>query len=190
MWIPLDKGLQELVDYWKYMVYDNMDSRLESIFVAADDDNSGDLDYPEFTDLIERISRTEHSTLTSRSTLRMYSQMSLHEKVDAAVFAKVSRSFELAKINVGKPGRPRRDSKTAQERATVFKLLKGHWQHLEGKVLPLVYSLKHTSRGHVMEEVVNLLRSLLREEEDAENAVHCFRCSALSCMPDSLCSQR
>ena len=109
MWIPLDKGLQELVDYWKYMVYDNMDSRLESIFVAADDDNSGDLDYPEFTDLIERISRTEHSTLTSRSTLRMYSQMSLHEKVDAAVFAKVSRSFELAKINVGKPGRPRRD---------------------------------------------------------------------------------
>lgn len=176
LWIPLDKGLQHLIGYWKHQVYDNMDARLESIFVSADDDNSGDLDYPEFIELIEKIGRTEHSTLNPRSMLRMYSQMSLHEKVDAAVFAKVSRSFELAKISVGKGGRPRRDTKAAEERATVFKLLKSHWQHLEGKVLPLVCSLKRSTRGNVMEEIVNLLRTLLREEEDAENAVHCFRC--------------
>jgi hypothetical protein len=46
------------------------------------------------------------------------------------------------------------------------------------QVLPLVCSLKRSTRGHVMEEIVNLLRTLLREEEDAENAVHCFRCSS------------
>ena len=37
-------------------------------------------------------------------------------------------------IYMYKGGRPRRDSKAAEERATVFKLLKTHWQHLEGKV--------------------------------------------------------
>ena len=31
-------------------------------------------------------------------------------------------------------------------------------------------------QGNVMEELVNLFRTLLRDQEDAEHAVHTFRC--------------
>jgi len=188
MWLNLDSALQRLVEYWKTLVYDSIDARLESLFVSADNDQSGELDYHEFTDMVEKVATTGNSSLSSRSVLRMYSQMSLHEKVDAAVFCKVARSFELAKIRVGRGTRLTKESKPAQEKAAVFKLLKGHWQHLEGKVLPVVFSLKQSPQGNVMEELVSLLRSLLREEEDAEQAVHCFR-SIVADMPPAIRSE-
>ena len=43
-------------------------------------------------------------------------------------------------IYMNKGGRPLRDTKAAEERATVFKLLKSHWQHLEGKVCVIEFS--------------------------------------------------
>ena len=41
MWLNLDNALQRLVEYWKTLVYDSIDARLESLFVSADNDQSG-----------------------------------------------------------------------------------------------------------------------------------------------------
>ena len=96
--------------------------------------------------------------------------------MDVAVFCKVAKCFELAKITVCKSKRVLKDSKEAQEHGDVFKLLTQHWSNLEGKVLPVAFSLKGTAQGNVVQELVSLFRTLLRDQQDPEHAVHAFRC--------------
>ena len=83
-WINLDKALRMVVDFWKALVYDTSTSRLEALFASADSDQNGELDFQEFIDIVDKVNSQGFSAMSGRSTLRMYSQMSLHERVDAS----------------------------------------------------------------------------------------------------------
>jgi hypothetical protein len=175
-WINLDKALRMVVDFWKALVYDTSTSRLEALFASADSDQNGELDFQEFIDIVDKVNSQGFSAMSGRSTLRMYSQMSLHEKVDANVFCNVGMGFGLAKIRVGSAKDSGASGKTSQERGAVFRLLKQHWQAVEKKVLHVVHSLRNTAQGNALHELALNLRLLLHEEEDPELAVLCFRC--------------
>ena len=86
-WINLDRALKMIIEFWKGLFYDTSTSRLEALFASADSDQNRELDYQEFIDIVDKVNSQGFSTLSGRNTLRMYSQMSLHDKVDAgAVF--------------------------------------------------------------------------------------------------------
>jgi hypothetical protein len=180
--LNLDMGLSMVLDFWKTHCYDSSGARLQSLFVSADADHSGDLDFSEYQNIIAKLKSGGLSAdLAPRQMLRLYAQMSVgRERVDASVFVSVAQMFGLGKIPVGGRGVVVRGSgvqkKQLTERAVVFKLLETRWLELERRLGPLMNALRQTSQGHVIEELVQLLRSLVHEQEQPEHAVHCYHC--------------
>ena len=173
--VNLDKALKMVVDYWKTLCYDSSSARLQSLFVSADTDQSGELDYTEFADMIDKIRNAGFAHISPRSVLRIYSQMSLGSRVDASIFCDVAYRYDLGKVPVGTSLPGGKASTEMEQRETIFKLLKGHWEHLEPKVLPVVSALKNSSHGLVMQELILLMRAFMDEQQYPAHAMHAFR---------------
>ena len=173
--VNLDKALKMVVDYWKTLCYDSSSARLQSLFVSADTDQSGELDYTEFADMIDKIRNAGFAHISPRSVLRIYSQMSLGSRVDASIFCDVAYRYDLGKVPVGTSPPGGKASTEMEQRETIFKLLKGHWEHLEPKVLPVVSALKNSSHGLVMQELILLMRAFMDEQQYPAHAMHAFR---------------
>ena len=122
------------------------------------------LDFQEFIDTVDKVNSQGFSAMSGLSALRMYLQMSLHERVYATVFCNVGMGFGLAKIRVGSAKDSGAMGKMLQERGAVFKLLKQHWQVAESKVLQVVHLLRNTAQGNAMHELALTRRLLLHEE--------------------------
>ena len=173
--VNLDKALQMVVDYWKTLCYDSSSARLQSLFVSADTDQSGELDYTEFADMIDKIRNAGFAHISPRSVLRIYSQMSLGSRVDASIFCDVAYRYDLGKVPVGTSPPGGKASNEMEQAEIIFKLLKGHWEHLEPKVLPVVSALKNSSHGLMMQELILLMRAFLDEQRFPAHAMHAFR---------------
>ena len=173
--VNLDKALQMVVDYWKTLCYDSSSARLQSLFVSADTDQSGELDYTEFADMIDKIRNAGFAHISPRSVLRIYSQMSLGSRVDASIFCDVAYRYDLGKVPVGTSPPGGKASNEMEQAEIIFKLLKGHWEHLEPKVLAVVSALKNSSHGLMMQELILLMRAFLDEQRFPAHAMHAFR---------------
>jgi len=175
MLINLDKALELLIDLWKSTVYDQIDARLQSLFVSADNNNDGELDYVEFLHMIDKMSAEGKRLPSSRQMLRMYSQMSVCSSVDAGVFCKVARQHELGRIQVGKVSRSLKGGKQLEEQEKVFALLEQQWTGMEGSVLQVAGTLSRSPEAQELEELVALFRILLNDRSDPAQAFHCYR---------------
>jgi len=142
------------------------EERLRALFVASDSDGNGNLDFHEFHGMVKRI----NSNKTHRELLRMYSEMTLNRIVDSNTFVRVCRKFKFFNFDM-RPTQKRHDNPAYE----VFDLLNTEWKKIEDIVHEMLVVLEGTAVGKRMEQNVSILKKMLQEKMEAEQAWICYR---------------
>lgn len=141
--IDLDIMLLFLVEQWREEA-GRAEERLRALFVASDTDGDRNLDFAEFSSMINHISTGKGY----RECLRMYGEMTLNKIVDCNTFVRVCRKFRFFTFEVG-PASKKADKGAAE----VFELIIAEWKKIEDVVNELLVVLQGTTFGKRLEQV-------------------------------------
>mmetsp|Transcript_34329 Transcript_34329/g.107623 ORF Transcript_34329/g.107623 Transcript_34329/m.107623 type:complete len:818 (-) Transcript_34329:283-2736(-) len=160
--IDLDSLLLFIVEKFKEE-QGRTEERLKALYVAADSNADGDLDFNEFANMCKHTSGER----SHREMLRMFAEMTLNRVVDANTFVRVARKYKLSSFGIGSLSK-----KVEKSIHEVFDLLVAEWKKVEDMILEYLVLLEGSAVGTRLEEDVAQLKRLLNERTDAEKARH------------------
>ena len=163
--LEVDSLLLFIVEQWRDES-SRAEERLRALFVASDSDGDGNLDYDEFTEMIQHVNTNKGQ----RECLRMYAEMTLNRVVDCNTFVRSARKFRFFTFEVGPA--VRKSDKFAQE---MFEVIQQEWKKVEDLVLELTVVLEGTRVGGRLLQRVHMLKKLFKEGIESELAWLCYR---------------
>eukprot|EP00961_Rhodomonas_salina_P061096 820389-Rhodomonas_salina.1 len=99
--VDLDNALRWVTVRWMDMVHDKTDERLRSLFVSADSDGDGNLDFDEYFGMLRKLRADQRELPPLPQLIRMYGKMMLGVRVDASIFVRIAREEELCPFTAG-----------------------------------------------------------------------------------------
>jgi hypothetical protein len=138
-----------------------------SLFVGADSNADGNLDFEEFITMIKviKVGRPR------RESLKMFAELTLNRSLDPTAFVKACRKYNMLSLELG-PTLAKKKDKTSLE---VFNVLNAEWTKIEDIVHELLVVLEGSRVGEKMDEAVDLLKKLLNDKLEAEQAWLVYR---------------
>ena len=163
--IDLDALLLCIVDQWKEES-GRAEERLRALFVASDTDGDGNLDFAEFSAIVNHL----RGGKGHREMLRMYAEMTLNKQVDCNTFVRVCRKYRFFTFEIG-PVSKKVDSNAKE----IFDTLEFEWAKFEATAGEMLAILAGTSAANQLEQLVLLFKKKLHERADPEESWHVFR---------------
>lgn len=163
--IDVDSLLLFIVEQWRDEAA-RSEERLRALFVASDADGDGNLDYDEFSEMIQHVNTHKGQ----RECLRMYAEMTLSRVVDCNTFVRSARKFRFFTFEVGPAVK-----KTDKFAVEMFDMITAEWSKVEDLVQELVVVLEGTRVGSRLGQRVWLLKKLMNEKIEAELAWLIYR---------------
>jgi len=163
--IDIDSLLLFIIEQWRDES-GRAEERLRALFVASDTDGDGNLDYGEFTSMINHISTGKGH----RECLRMYAEMTLNKTVDCNTFVRVCRKHRFFTFEPGPANK-----KSEKGPPEVFDMLLLEWKKIEDVVHEVLVVLQGTPVGKRLEQHVVILKKLLNERVETEQCWLTYR---------------
>ena len=164
--VDLDNALNWLLNRYMESIFNTVDDRLASLFVAHDRDGDGNLDFEEYFGMIKKLRNDQKDTLSLRQLVRLYGAMMLSPMVDAPIFVRIARENNLCAFVAGPPAD---EAKIEHER---FKKMGALWSILEPYLV--AYGRKHQEDAdglRVHQDQVTV-KQLLREKLHPDDLHH------------------
>ena len=154
-----------LVEQWKEES-GRAEERLRALFVASDVDGDGNLDFNEFTSIINHL----RGGKGHREMLRMYAEMTLNKQVDCNTFVRVCRQYRFFTFEVGPV--TRKADPAAKE---IFETLEDEWGKFELTAMELLTIMAGTAAANRLEQLVLVFKKKMNEKSDPEETWHILR---------------
>jgi len=162
----LDISLSWLVNQYMTSIFNTVDGRLASLFVAHDKDGDGNLDFEEYFGMIKKLRNDQKDTLSLRQLVRLYGSMMLSPMVDAPIFVRIARENNLCAFVAGPPAE---ESKIEHER---FKKMGALWSLLEPYLVHYGRRHQEDADGMRVDQDQFTVKQLLREKLHPDHLHH------------------
>lgn len=168
--VDLDNALRWVTVRWMDMVHDKTDERLRSLFVSADSDGDGNLDFDEYFGMLRKLRADQRELPPLPQLIRMYGKMMLGVRVDASIFVRIAREEELCPFTAG----PLADNIGVDK--TAFVSLIDEWKRIEPATVQMMRRLEGKPEGMRLACDVAVLRALLGRRVQADHTRHFLTC--------------
>ena len=136
--LDLDSFLLFLVDFWHDEQH-RVEERMRSLFVGADANADGNLDFEEFVTMVKKIKANQ----PRREMLKMFAEHTLNRSLDPKGFLRLCHKFKFVQFDLGPVGSRKQDTNTRE----VFNVLCQEWRKTENVVNELLIILSDTCTG-------------------------------------------
>ena len=136
--LDLDSFLLFLVDFWHDEQH-RVEERMRSLFVGADANADGNLDFEKFVTMVKKIKANQ----PRREMLKMFAEHTLNRSLDPKSFLRLCHKFKFVQFDLGPVGSRKQDTNTRE----VFNVLCQEWRKTENVVNELLIILSDTCTG-------------------------------------------